>query len=604
MTQAETLKEQETSQQQASTGGPTGPRNQKRKNLRRAKIIKNIIITLVVFAILGGLTVASYFVFFKPKPVYYATSFVEILPEGMKTTVDGWGQARSVNSLEIKVPVDGTVLESYISESMMVNEGDVLCVLDQVTVDKEIERIQKIIDQLNKDIIAEQDKITKTQKDMQEVNKKQYDMQKAAMLYFPFSGKVRDVVKQNIGDKVTVGEQLATLYDDSTMILRQYFSYGYESDIKVGMTAEVSIPASMAIVSGKVSSIEKIRNIQPDGTITFEVVIKIDNPGALVKDMTATATMKSASGETILPSATGKLDYIKEQTLVSGSAGPIVTYNLHDYYEYKEGDLAVELKFEPDESAVKGYQELIKSYEATITAKNEEIITNQALIKDQEDIIPKLTVRAPMTGTVMYAACEVGKKMTKGGTICNVAEMQEMLLDGTIEQIYFSQMSVGMAVDVKFQGPNGESVVQGVVQTISLEAKNDYGWVTYPCVISIDNSTAGILPGFGLSFSAVIDYDPAPLVVPITAVKNTDKGECVFVKLEEKPANAIELGEGIVPPGFYAIPVVCGMSTYDKIQIKEGVTEGMEVFIGEVDTDPSASPSESEEPGGVIAYRG
>ena len=83
------------------------------------------------------------------------------------------------------------------------------------------------------------------------------------------------------------GDTIATLVNDTKLRLSLYYSYAYEGDIKVGQTAQISIPAIMAPVTGKVEQINKVRFVSPEGATHFEVVLGLDNPGTLAEGMDA-----------------------------------------------------------------------------------------------------------------------------------------------------------------------------------------------------------------------------------------------------------------------------------------------------------------------------
>ena len=72
-------------------------------------------------------------------------------------------------------------------------------------------------------------------------------------------------VHVKVGDTVNEGDTIATLVNDTKLRLSLYYSYAYEGDIKVGQTAQISIPAIMAPVTGKVEQINKVRFVSPEG---------------------------------------------------------------------------------------------------------------------------------------------------------------------------------------------------------------------------------------------------------------------------------------------------------------------------------------------------
>lgn len=573
---------------------PPRPNMQKRRRSRWIKKVTNGVITgLILSAVAIALGWATWYFFMRPAPKFYLTAKITTI-ESLETTVYGSGSARAVQSEMLYVPVAGRVLEAYFYEGMPVRKGDVLCVIDSKTIDDAIDALYKSITQCGKDIEATESLIDKVNEDISRVNAEQIAQQKASVLALPFSGKMNNVSSYTVGEYITNGAALGLLYDDSKLIVRQYFSFGYENDIKVGMDSEVSFPAAMAQITGKVTHVEKIRNIQSDGTITFEVEVTIDNPGTLTEGMIAIATMTTASGETILPANHGTTEFYKKQFIYSGCSGRIKSFDAHNFYSYNEGHVILTVDFTPDDTAIEGFLQLIETHNATIESKMLQIESLFEQIREQELLYEQLTVVSPMDGMVLNPSLSAGDNVIAGNNICMVSEMGVILVDGQIEQAYYSKVYVGMEVDVSFYTDGGMVQTTGKMRSISMTPNNDYsGWVTYPCVIEIDNSDGRIQNGYYVYFNAIVNRAVNPLVVPMNAVKNTPMGLCLFIQSDTKVEGSLDEVNFPLPDGFYAVPVETGLSNYEFVQvISEYLTEGMVVFTDETDEDPSASPSE------------
>ena len=88
------------------------------------------------------------------------------------------------------------------------------------------------------------------------------------------------------------------------------------------------------------------------------------------------------------------------------------------------------------------------------------------------------------------------------------------------------------------------------------------------------------------------------MLAPIAALKSTSQGTCLFVKADAAPDNAVELEDGVVPDGFYAVPVETGVSNSQYVRILSGVEEGVEVFTRYQQAAPNGgdTTSQGEEP--------
>lgn len=84
------------------------------------------------------------------------------------------------------------------------------------------------------------------------------------------------------------------------------------------------------------------------------------------------------------------------------------------------------------------------------------------------------------------------------------------------------------------------------------------------------------------------------VLVPLSALKSTDEGTCVFVRADTRPDNAVDLEEGVVPDGFYAVPVEVGATNSQYARIVAGVEADTEVFTRYQNAAPSGGDTTSQ----------
>jgi hypothetical protein len=115
-----------------------------------------------------------------------------------------------------------------------------------------------------------------------------------------------------------------------------------------------------------------------------------------------------------------------------------------------------------------------------------------------------------------------------------------------------------------------------------------------------------IMEGTGANFSIDLDVSYNPIVVPIQAVQRVGRSDFVYLKPPggTPPENAVELldrdGNSVVPPGFFAIPVRCGIQSARFMEITEGLLpewNNWEVFTHTSHIMPSPAPSFDFDPG-------
>ena len=113
----------------------------------------------------------------------------------------------------------------------------------------------------------------------------------------PFSGKFIASSTFSVGQKVSAGQTIGRMVNDSQMQLAVQFSSEYAKDIKAGQTAhDLLTSVRTGFVCG--FSIDSA-----SGKGTFLVVLTVQNPsGALAQGTSATATINSDSAGTIFSS--------------------------------------------------------------------------------------------------------------------------------------------------------------------------------------------------------------------------------------------------------------------------------------------------------------
>jgi len=344
--------------------------------------------------------------------------------------------------------------------------------------------------------------------------------------------------------------------------------------IEIGQDADVSIPATMSVVPGKVSVINKVRRISPEGTTLFEVVVSLANPGALTAEMEASAIIRSGE-EDIYPSETGRLAYSRTEGVFVKAPGKLVYVNLVNYMDYPANETLCRIEYREDNDQVDGLLQEIKNYELEI-----EKILDDIEVKSKG--YDNLNVTAPMSGTIMYNNLTPGETAEPGLAVISIAKLEKMMVEAQVDERQVSQVRPGMPVEINIWMMDGQMTMPGVVKSVSMTPADSMGYGGsvnyYPAVFEMENYSGMLMSGQGVDYRLVVDQRFGILVAPVIAVKNTEQGTCVFVKSETEPHNAIDLGDGIVPPGFFAVPVECGIGNENGIEIISGVEEGAEVF--------------------------
>ena len=553
----------------------------KKKKRNKKKIIRRVI-TLVVLAGLVGGGIFAWKKFHKD-PGDETEVLTDIVQRGSITsTVEGNGAAVAKNSASVTVSASGTVIDVYVTEGDEVTEGTLLYEVDspeaQQRVTQARETLQKAINNLD-----DQNRGLKKQ---QEALQKLLDEPTEADVTADFSGILIDVAKLEPGKKVTQDtDKIATLVDNTRLLLPLYFSYTYENDIYVGQSVDVSIPVVMGQLSGTVHEIHKVERISPEGGKLFEAVIVIDNPGTLTADMAASATIELPE-ETLYPYESGKLEYFRSKDLFATMTGEISSGPIYDYTPVAAGESIAHIRISGDEreEKIKAQQDQIEDAQRGLESYQAAIEDAQKNLDETTAALEKLTAYAPIDGTVLSLGIHPGDTVTSGTMAVSIADTSTMIVNAMLDEMYVAFAKVGMPVNLSLWG---DTQLMGFIESVSLSANSENGISRFPMVISVDNSDGALLSGAYVNYSFTASQSDDCLVVPIQCVKSAqtvDGENCklLFVQTEEPPELPVELNMETmeIPEGFYPAVVETGISDNYNVEILSGVEEFTTVYAG------------------------
>ena len=455
---------------------PKGPKKKKRRG--KGKLIAGILVTAAV--VIAVAVVLWYFVFRETdQQGEVMTGTVEY--GSIQSTVEGSGTTKARNSASV-TPGSGKILELYVQEGDQVEAGQQLYKMDDTTAREAVTAAQESVDNAQKDLQAVYDKIAEL------------------TVKAPHSGNLREVADLKVGDTVNEGDTIATIVNDTKLRLSLYYSYAYEDQIKVGQTAQVSIPAIMDSRTGTVEKINKVRFVSPEGATHFEVVFVLDNPGTLTEGMEASAGLTASDGTPIYPYQNGKLEFYETTAVKAKASGPVEQFNLMNFGDVKAGQVMVQLG--------------AKNTDEEISTKEEALKAAQEKLKTANDELAKYNATAPISGTVLSCSLQEGAEVQSGQGI-SIADTTQMVVEITVDERNARYVKAGMMVNIDQYG----TPYMGIVESVSMTASGENGVASVPAVVTVDNFDGSMIPGTYVSYSFVASESDNCLVVPIQAVK-------------------------------------------------------------------------------------
>ena len=276
-----------------------GPATHEQKQKRR-KLIRRIIALVVAAAIIiTSVVLLRKFVFKDETSELGEVMTTAVYRGSIQSMVEGTGNARAKTSAAVTPEAGYNVLELFVQEGDTVTQGQLLYNLDDTAAQEAVRTAQ--------------DNVRKAQETVSDYNKELAKLQENVAnltITAPHAGKLIDVNSDiKAGKDMSVGDAVATVVNDTRLRLHLYYSWAYEGQIRVGQSAQISLPAAMTSVPGTVEQVNYVKRVVPEGSVTFEVVFVLNNPGTLTEGMTASASFTSADGAPIYPYQSGALEY-------------------------------------------------------------------------------------------------------------------------------------------------------------------------------------------------------------------------------------------------------------------------------------------------------
>lgn len=510
---------------------------------KRRRIIR-LVILLLVLAVIGGIL----YKVFGGKQEGESQILTDVVQYGSITSVvDGSGLTRAKSSETITLTTTGTVLDVLVAEGDVVTAGTPLFTIDSPAAETAVQKARSNLEGYQK-------QLNQAEKDIAGLN-----------LSAGYPGKLLETVTLNPGDTITKGQKVAVLADDTRLRLTQYYSYAYAGDLYAGQTVDVSVPALMSTIPGRIEAVHMVSRITAEGSKLFSAEIILENEGALTAEMAASATV-NVGGETVYPYEPGKLEYYRTGDLTSTVSGTVLSSGLVDYLQVSAGQVLVTIDGEESESELFTIQQNVE------TAREE--------LEAAEKNLANCTATAPIDGMVIGLSIQPGDEIAANTTLVTISDTSTITVSANVDERNISYIKPGMMVDLDQWG----TPAFGTVETVSMSSTVNNGVATYPITISADNSEGTIQVNSYINYSLTASENDNCLILPLQCVRtvSTEDGETLQVVYVagSKPETAVEniMADEMIPEGYWAVPVEIGISDNYNVEIRSGVEEGTEVF--------------------------
>ncbi len=186
------------------------------------------------------------------------------------------------------------------------------------------------------------------------------------------------------------------------------------------------------------------------------------------------------------------------------------------------------------------------------------LVSIQIQKENMEKSIADCVVTAPISGIVTQRGVEIGSFASQGSPAYTIMDVSTVKVDVGVSEQMVNQIRVGEKVDVALTAVSPEPL-QGTVSSISPTATQAG---TYTVKVTLNNSRNLIKVGMLAEVKFVTEMAANTIVLPRDAVLTKEDETYVYI-VENDIAKKI--------------PVVTGIESGERIEVKEGLTADMQV---------------------------
>ena len=498
------------------------------------------------------------------KAVQASTQYMETALErrDITNTFSGSGTISAANTYTVKSLVKGTVLTADFEVGDTIEKGTVLYTIDSSDVATSVEKAQLALEQAQRS----------------------YDDTADAQYIRSVIGGTVASIKVKAGDYVTAGQEIATVRDDSSLLLTLEFPAADASGFAVGQAAEVILNGTFETLSGTVQAVAGTDTISSGNLLVRTVTIAVKNNGSLTTAQAASATINGVSAL-----ASARFDYQHQQTVTATTSGTVAAVCVKEGTAIEANTAIVQLSG----------TELSRQVQSAADS----LLNAQLSMSDTQKQMENYTITSPISGTVIQknvkAGDTVGTDTTASETLCTIYDLSYLEMTLNVDELEILSIKEGQTVTITADAISDRTFT-GVVTSVSAAGTTTGGTTTSPVTIRIDD-TGDLLPGMNATAEIEVSSASNALAVPNGSVV---RGNYVLVT-KDSPSAANAVQDMTAPDGYVYVKITTGTSDNDSIEVTGGLQEG-DTIAYDANAAEKQNASDSMEfmvgPGGTIAY--
>ncbi len=357
--------------------------------------------------------------------------------------------------------------------------------------------------------------------------------------------------KVRVGDVVNAGQEVATIRDDTTLLLELEFPAADAANFAVGQSAEVLLDSTFEAITGSVQSVSGADTLSSGNLLVRTVTIAVRNTGNLTASQAATATINGVSA---LSSA--RFSYQREQSVTAQNSGTVSALCVKEGAQVSADTALLQLSGNNLTKQVLNASDNLRSAEL-LCGRHPEAGGQLHHHRSHQRHDHFKDVKVGDT---------VGTSTATADTMCVIYDMSYLEMTLNVDELDILNIKEGQKATITADAVSGQTF-EGVVTSISKAGTTTGGTTTYPVTIRIDEM-GDLLPGMNATAEIVTESADNVLSVPNAAIT---RGNYVLVT-KDSPSAANADDSMTAPDGYVYVKVETGVSDDDYIAITSGLT--------------------------------
>jgi HlyD family secretion protein len=461
--------------------------------------VKKVIIIVVVVIALVALFKSSMIQnkFFASNTVIEQNTIVT-KKGNLNVIVSGSGPIYFTNSSKIYSKIGATVTKVNYKEGDKVKAGDIIYELDdtdaQTSVNADLNNFKK-------------SQISAGSSD---------DAINNLSIRAPFTGLVSDIMV-NQGDSVSKGGTVFTITDTTKLKVLLNYNASAIGQITLGQTAKVYLTSLMQSVDGSVTYISNQPTATSSGGQLYTVEIQINNPGAVLGGMTASADIQTSKGE-VSSTDVAALNYIKKQTVSSLTGGTVQNISVKQNQKVSSGQVLIKMEND-DVTRAKQSSDLQLENDKTAMALKTKQLDNYKII-------------APIDGVITKISNKVGDTIKAGDELSDVSDPTQMQFDVAVDELDIAKLQVGQKASITVDAlPNtSKTPVNGEVSKVAVTGTSESGVTTFIVTVKVNDNLDKLKGGMNANGEIEVSNKENILYLPIEAITTLNGKSFVYLK--------------------------------------------------------------------------